>query len=131
MDEDIASLLNAEGFRTTKRGLFSSKTIWLLCQRTGLPAVKPNGPHPDQWEVEDPDQGWHLFRGRSDTHGRCLPRNDLLVAADRTYLGKAAAKRNPLEDLTHASGNWRAAGLRSKSQATNEGGIMKSSLIQR
>ena len=50
MDKEIAATLNEEGFRTTKRGLFNNKTIWLLRQRMGLPPVKPNGPHPVQWD---------------------------------------------------------------------------------
>lgn len=50
LDGEIADILNAEGFRTTKRGLFDNKTIWLLRKQMGLPAVKPNGPHPPRWE---------------------------------------------------------------------------------
>ena len=50
MDDEIAALLNEEGFRTTKRGLFDNKTIWLLRQRMDLPPAKPNGPHPTCWE---------------------------------------------------------------------------------
>jgi DNA invertase Pin-like site-specific DNA recombinase len=50
LDGEIAAILNAEGFRTTKRGRFDNKTIWLIRKQMGLPAVKPNGPHPMCWE---------------------------------------------------------------------------------
>ncbi len=50
LDDEIAAALNAEGFRTTKRCPFDNKTIWLLRKEMGLPAVKPNGPHPTCWE---------------------------------------------------------------------------------
>ncbi|MCP4686387.1 MAG: recombinase family protein [bacterium] len=50
LDDEIAAILNTEGFRTTKRGRFDNNTIWLLRQRMGLPAVKPNGSHPTRWE---------------------------------------------------------------------------------
>ena len=50
LDGEIAAILNAEGFRTTKRGRFDNKTIWLIRKQMGLPAVKPNGPHPMRWE---------------------------------------------------------------------------------
>jgi hypothetical protein len=50
LDGEIAVTLNAEGFRTTKRGRFDNKTIWLIRKQMGLPAVKPNGPHPMCWE---------------------------------------------------------------------------------
>lgn len=49
-DGEIAEILNAEGFQTTKRGPFSGKTIWVLRQELGLPPVRANGPHPLQWE---------------------------------------------------------------------------------
>lgn len=50
MDDEIAATLNEEGFRTTKHRPFDNQTIWLLRKRMGLAAVKPNGPHPMQWE---------------------------------------------------------------------------------
>jgi len=49
-DAEIADILNAEGFRTTKLGRFSGKTVWLLRQELGLPPSRPNGPYPRQWE---------------------------------------------------------------------------------
>ena len=50
LDDEIAAALNAEGLLTTKQMLFDNKTIWLLRKRLGLQAIKPNGPHPIQWE---------------------------------------------------------------------------------
>jgi excisionase family DNA binding protein len=50
MDQEIAAMLNEEGFRTTKGQAFNIKTVWLLRQRWSLPAVKPNGPYPARWE---------------------------------------------------------------------------------
>jgi len=50
MDKEIAAILNAEGFRTTKSGPFDVKTIWLLRQRWNLSSGKPHGHCPAQWE---------------------------------------------------------------------------------
>ncbi|MCP5088191.1 MAG: recombinase family protein [Rhodobacteraceae bacterium] len=50
LDDEIAEALNAEGLLTTKQGPFDKKTIWWLRNHLGVPAVKPNGPHPDQWQ---------------------------------------------------------------------------------
>lgn len=52
LDDEIAAALNAEGFRTTKSSPFNNKSIWLLRERLGLSAVKPNGPHPARWDTE-------------------------------------------------------------------------------
>jgi excisionase family DNA binding protein len=49
-DGEIAEILNAEGFRTARRQLFTNKTIYLLRKRWGLPAVRRKGPYPSQWE---------------------------------------------------------------------------------
>ncbi len=86
-DAEIAEMLNTEGFRTTKLGLFNNKTIWLFRKELNLPPIRPNGPHPLQWEdgtysVEGAAQavgvltgaihkwlrngrleGWHLYTG--------------------------------------------------------------------
>lgn len=50
MDKEIASTLNAEGFRNAHRQPFASKMIWLLRQRWGLPTVIHQGQNPQQWE---------------------------------------------------------------------------------
>jgi hypothetical protein len=50
MDEEIASILNAEGLRTTKRGLFNNNAVWFLRRRMGLAALKPSGPLPERCE---------------------------------------------------------------------------------
>jgi DNA invertase Pin-like site-specific DNA recombinase len=50
LDDEIAAALNAEGLLTTKQGAFDKKTIWWIRHHLGVPAVKPNGPHPDQWQ---------------------------------------------------------------------------------
>jgi DNA invertase Pin-like site-specific DNA recombinase len=50
MDKEIASALNTEGFRNAHRRPFSSKMIWLLRQRWGMPTVIHQGPNPQQWE---------------------------------------------------------------------------------
>jgi hypothetical protein len=49
MDKEIASTLNAEGFRNAHRQPFTSQMIWLLRQRWGLPTVIPQGFSPEQW----------------------------------------------------------------------------------
>jgi DNA invertase Pin-like site-specific DNA recombinase len=64
LDDEIAATLNAEGFRTTKRGPFNNKTIWLLREEIGLPAVKPNGPHPGRWE-----DGTYSIQGAAEVIG--------------------------------------------------------------
>jgi hypothetical protein len=43
MDAEIATILNAEGFRTTRGGCFSGKVVWLLRQQWQVPTVKDNG----------------------------------------------------------------------------------------
>jgi hypothetical protein len=50
LDDDIAAILNTEGFRTARDHPFTSKMIWLLRQQWGLPAAKINGPHPLWWD---------------------------------------------------------------------------------
>jgi len=50
LDDEIADALNAEGLLTTKQGPFDVKTIWWMRSRLGIPAVKPNGPHPMRWD---------------------------------------------------------------------------------
>lgn len=68
LDDEIAAILNDEGFRTSKRGAFDNNAIWLLRKQMGLPAVKPNGPHPMRWEdgtysVEGAAQAIEVFPG--------------------------------------------------------------------
>lgn len=50
MDEDIAATLNTEGFRTPHRQLFTSKLLWILRKKMGLPSVIHQGFIPDRWE---------------------------------------------------------------------------------
>ena len=50
MDDEIATSLNAEGFRTPHRQLFTSKLLWILRKKLGLPAVIHQGCIPDRWE---------------------------------------------------------------------------------
>jgi len=50
MDEEIATILNAEGFRTPHRQLFTSKLLWILRKKMGLPSVIHQGCIPDRWE---------------------------------------------------------------------------------
>jgi DNA invertase Pin-like site-specific DNA recombinase len=50
MDKEIAAALNAEGFRTAHLRPFSSKMIWILRNRWGLPTVIHQGFNPIQWE---------------------------------------------------------------------------------
>jgi len=50
LDDEIADALNAEGLLTTKQGPFDKKTIWWIRNHLRIPAVKPNGPHPSQWQ---------------------------------------------------------------------------------
>lgn len=64
LDDEIAAALNAEGFRTTKRGPFDNKTIWLLRKEMDLPAIKPNGPHPMCWE-----DGTYSVQGAAEVIG--------------------------------------------------------------
>jgi hypothetical protein len=49
-DTEIAAVLNAEGFLTTKQKLFNNKKIWFLRKRMGFPPVKTHGALPEQWE---------------------------------------------------------------------------------
>jgi hypothetical protein len=42
-DAEMATLLNAEGFRNTRGGCFSGKVVWLLRQQWQVPTVKDNG----------------------------------------------------------------------------------------
>jgi len=50
MDEEIATILNGEGFRSARDRPFNGKLIGMLRQQWGMPAVKVNGPHPARWE---------------------------------------------------------------------------------
>jgi len=50
MDKQIASTLNAEGFRNAHLRLFSGKMIWILRTRLGLPTVIHQGYNPKQSE---------------------------------------------------------------------------------
>ena len=50
MDEDIAATLNTEGVRTPHRQLFTSKLLWILRKKMGLPSVVHQGFIPDRWE---------------------------------------------------------------------------------
>ena len=49
-DGEIAEVLNAEGFRTARRQLFKSATIYGLRKRWNLPAARTNGFYPTRWE---------------------------------------------------------------------------------
>jgi DNA invertase Pin-like site-specific DNA recombinase len=49
-DGEIAEILNAEGFRTARRELFKSTTIYSLRRRWNLPASRTNGFYPTRWE---------------------------------------------------------------------------------
>jgi hypothetical protein len=50
LDGEIAEILNQEGFLTTKGRPFNSDAIWHLRKQWDLASVKPNGPHPIQWQ---------------------------------------------------------------------------------
>jgi DNA invertase Pin-like site-specific DNA recombinase len=50
LDGEIAEILNEEGFLTTKGRPFNSDAIWHLRKQWHLAPVKPNGPHPVQWQ---------------------------------------------------------------------------------
>ena len=50
MDEEIAEILNAEGFLTPHRQLFTSKLLWILRKKMGLASVIHQGFNPDRWE---------------------------------------------------------------------------------
>lgn len=68
LDDEIAATLNAEGYRATKGHLLDNNAILLLRKQLGLPAVKPNGPHPARWadgtySVEGAAQVLGVFRG--------------------------------------------------------------------
>jgi DNA invertase Pin-like site-specific DNA recombinase len=67
LDVDIAAILNAEGFRTARNHLFTSKVLWLIRQQWGLPAAKINGAHPLQW-----DDGTYSVEGAAVTIGVTL-----------------------------------------------------------
>lgn len=64
LDDEIAAILNTEGFQTTKRGRFDNKAIWLIRKQMELPAVKPNGPHPICW-----DNGTYSVQGAAQAIG--------------------------------------------------------------
>lgn len=68
MDEEIAATLNAEGFRTPHRQLFTSKLLWILRKKLGLPSVIHQGFTPDRWEdgtysVEGAAKELGVFKG--------------------------------------------------------------------
>ena len=50
-DADIAVILNAEGFRSTRGYALTSSNVWWLRQHWGLPSSKevPTGSHPLRW----------------------------------------------------------------------------------
>jgi DNA invertase Pin-like site-specific DNA recombinase len=50
MDEEIASVLNAEGFRSAHRQPFTRQLIGMLRKQWGLITVVPQGSLPDLWE---------------------------------------------------------------------------------
>jgi DNA invertase Pin-like site-specific DNA recombinase len=52
MDHEIAAMLNAAGYQTARRQVFSGNVIWLLRQKWHIPTVKLNGKehNPAQWE---------------------------------------------------------------------------------
>ena len=51
MDKEIASVLNAEGFRAAQNCAFKGDNVWLLRKRWGIPTVKINGTNsnPARW----------------------------------------------------------------------------------
>ena len=68
MDEKIAETLNAEGFRTARQQSFTSKLLWIIRTRMGLPTVVHQGFIPDQWEdgtysVEGAAKELGVFKG--------------------------------------------------------------------
>lgn len=68
MDHEIAEILNAEGFLTTKRRPFNGNAVWLLRKQLGLPPVKHHGCRPLRWEdgtysVEGAAQKLGVFPG--------------------------------------------------------------------
>lgn len=50
MDDEIAAILNAEGFRTAHQQAFTGKLMWLLRKQWGLPTVNANINTPARWE---------------------------------------------------------------------------------
>jgi DNA invertase Pin-like site-specific DNA recombinase len=53
MDQEIAAILNTEGYQTARRQAFTGNLVWRLRQRWGLPTVKLNNGkarNPAQWE---------------------------------------------------------------------------------
>lgn len=49
-DGEIAEILNAEGFRTARREMFKSTTVYNLRRRWGLATSRTTGCYPDRWE---------------------------------------------------------------------------------
>lgn len=64
MDKQIASTLNAEGFRNAHLQPFSGKMIWILRTRWGLPTVIHQGCNPKRWE-----DGTYSIEGASEILG--------------------------------------------------------------
>jgi DNA invertase Pin-like site-specific DNA recombinase len=50
LDDEIAAVLNDEGFRTAHRYPFTSKLLWMLRHEWQIPAAKHSGDNPQQWE---------------------------------------------------------------------------------
>lgn len=50
MDDEIAVVLNKEGFLTTKLEPFNSNSVWLIRKHLDLPPVIPTSSHPLRWE---------------------------------------------------------------------------------
>jgi hypothetical protein len=49
-DDEIAEILNAEGFRTARRKQFTSETVRCLRQRWNIPSIRANGFCPMRWK---------------------------------------------------------------------------------
>src|SRR5262249_11011725 len=65
-DRQIATILNAEGYRTTYNQPFHAKAIWYLRKRWGLPNVKAGGLTGNRLRWED---GTYTIRGVVDAVG--------------------------------------------------------------
>ncbi len=50
LDDDIADILNQEGFCTSRGRPFTMRNVWTLRTQLGLPTPKNSGPIPDRWE---------------------------------------------------------------------------------
>lgn len=63
-DQEMAAMLNEEGFRTAHGFLFSNKIIWLLRHAWGLPAAHASSAEPLRWE-----DGTYTIQGAASAIG--------------------------------------------------------------